>query len=160
LRNLIRERFNYPDLKKAALELGHLYPDAITLIEEKGSGISLIQDLRDMQIAVVGIKPETDKVTRLHACAPQFESGSVFFPCPVDNVPWLDDLVAELLAFPGGKHDDQVDSFTGNDVDAEQAPPPFWPLRDATAHWCARESPGCVPGMRWRGRAEDWRRPH
>ena len=26
------------------------------------------------------------------------------------NAPWLDDFLLELLAFPHGKHDDQVDS--------------------------------------------------
>jgi hypothetical protein len=58
-------------------------------IEDKGSGISLIQQLRHEQIAVLAIKCQDDKVTR----------------------PWLDDLIAELLAFPHGRHDDQVDSI-------------------------------------------------
>ena len=110
--DVVRERFNYPDLKRAALELRQGYPDAVTLIEEKGSGISLIQDLRDEQTSVIGIKPETDKQTRLYTCAPQFESGSVFFPGPDQNAPWVDDLVSELLTFPGGRHDDQVDSIS------------------------------------------------
>jgi predicted phage terminase large subunit-like protein len=110
--DVVRERFNYPSLKRAALELGKHYPDAITLIEEKGSGMSLIQDLKEAQVAAIGIKPETDKVTRLYACAPHFESGSVFFPGPDRNAPWLKDLVAEVLAFPGGRHDDQVDSIS------------------------------------------------
>jgi phage terminase large subunit-like protein len=26
--------------------------------------------------------------------------------------PWLDDLRTEILAFPHGKHDDQVDAFS------------------------------------------------
>jgi predicted phage terminase large subunit-like protein len=110
--DLVRERFNYPGLKRAALELGERYPDAVTLIEEKGSGMSLIQDLREARVRAIGIKPDTDKVTRLYACAPHFESGSVFFPSPDQNAPWLNDLVAELLAFPGGRHDDQVDSIS------------------------------------------------
>jgi predicted phage terminase large subunit-like protein len=110
--DLVRERFNYPGLKEAALKLRERYPDAVTLIEEKGSGISLIQDLQAEQVSVIGIKPQTDKVTRLYACAPQFESGSVFLPSPEQNVSWLNDLVAELLAFPGGKYDDQVDSIS------------------------------------------------
>jgi predicted phage terminase large subunit-like protein len=110
--DVVRERFDYPGLKRAALELKKRYPEAVTLIEEKGSGISLIQDLRAAQVAVIGIKPETDKQTRLYTCAPQFESGSVFFPEPEQKMPWVDDLVAELLAFPGGKHDDQVDSIS------------------------------------------------
>jgi predicted phage terminase large subunit-like protein len=110
--DVVRERFNYPELKRAALELGKRYPDAVTLIEDKGSGMSLIQDLREARVKAIGIKPQSDKVTRLSACAPHFESGSVFFPGRDQNAPWLNDLEAELLAFPGGRHDDQVDSIS------------------------------------------------
>jgi Terminase RNaseH-like domain len=77
-------------------------------IKDKGSGISLIQQLRHEQIAVLAIKCQDDKVTRLFSTQPQFESGSVHFP---EQAPWLDDLIAELLAFPHGRHDDQVDSI-------------------------------------------------
>jgi predicted phage terminase large subunit-like protein len=100
--DVVRERFDYPNLKRAAIELKNRHPEAVTLIEDKGSGMSLIQDLRAAQVAVIGI----------YTCAPQFQSGSVFFPEPAQNMPWVDDLVAELLAFPGGRHDDQVDSIS------------------------------------------------
>jgi hypothetical protein len=33
----------------------------------------------------------------------------VLFP---EKAPWLDDLLAELLAFPKGRNDDQVDSVS------------------------------------------------
>ena len=33
----------------------------------------------------------------------------MFFP---DWAPWLDELEAELFAFPGSRHDDQVDSIS------------------------------------------------
>ena len=39
----------------------------------------------------------------------KFESGQVFFP---RGAPWLEDLEAELFAFPGSRHDDQVDSIS------------------------------------------------
>jgi phage terminase large subunit-like protein len=45
----------------------------------------------------------------LYAAQPRFESGSVHFPA---EAPWLEDLIAELLAFPRGRHDDQVDSVS------------------------------------------------
>jgi hypothetical protein len=32
----------------------------------------------------------------------------VHFP---EQAPWLEDLITELLAFPHGRHDDQVDSI-------------------------------------------------
>ena len=107
--DLWRERVDYPDLKRAVLRLREKYRAATLLIEDKGSGTSLIQDLRAENIGVVGINPEGDKVTRVAKISAQFEAGSVFFP---RNAPWLSGLKAELLGFPNIRHDDQVDSVT------------------------------------------------
>jgi predicted phage terminase large subunit-like protein len=35
------------------------------------------------------------------------EAGQVFIP---ESAPWLADYLNEILAFPNGKYDDQVDS--------------------------------------------------
>ena len=43
---------------------------------------------------------------RLHAQAATIENGFVFLP---EEAPWLADYLAELLAFPAGRHDDQVE---------------------------------------------------
>src|SRR5262249_44829616 len=86
------------------------YPKATLLIEDKGSGTSLIQDLRADKVAVIGINPEGDKLTRVAKISAQFEAGSVFFPKTAP--PWLSGLKAELLGFPNVRHDDQVDSVT------------------------------------------------
>jgi len=109
LLDLMRDRFEYPDLKRAALALKERWPRADVLVEKAGSGTSLIQDLRDSHESVIGIKPEADKVTRLFVVQPTFEAGSVIFP---SSAPWLEDLVSELLVFPNGRHDDQVDSIS------------------------------------------------
>src|SRR5215204_563668 len=77
--------------------------------EDKGSGTSLIQDLKADRAYAIGIKPEGDKVVRMSACSAQIESGSVFLP---RNAPWLDQFRAELLAFPHGSHDDQADALS------------------------------------------------
>ena len=39
----------------------------------------------------------------------KIEAGQVFLPTQAE---WLDTLLLELLAFPQGKHDDQVDSIS------------------------------------------------
>jgi hypothetical protein len=39
----------------------------------------------------------------------KFESGRVYFP---HQASWLPELEAELFAFPGSRHDDQVDSIS------------------------------------------------
>jgi predicted phage terminase large subunit-like protein len=46
---------------------------------------------------------------RLHTHTTAFENGRMLFP---KDAPWLADYLKELAAFPGGKHDDQVDSTT------------------------------------------------
>jgi predicted phage terminase large subunit-like protein len=109
LLDLWRERVDYPELKRAVSRLREKYPNATLLIEDKGSGTSLIQELRVNNRAVIGINPEGDKVTRAANISAQFEAGAVFFP---KNAPWLSALKAELLGFPNARHDDQVDSVT------------------------------------------------
>jgi predicted phage terminase large subunit-like protein len=109
LLDLWRQRVDYPDLRHAVLELREKYPNATLLIEDKGSGTSLIQDLRAKNIAVVGINPQGDKLTRAAKVSAKFEAGAVFFP---KAALWLGPLKAELLGFPNVKHDDQVDSVT------------------------------------------------
>ena len=44
---------------------------------------------------------------RLHAQTAMIENGFVHLP---EQAPWLAPYLAELTAFPNGKHDDQVDS--------------------------------------------------
>ena len=109
LMELVRGRFEYPSLKTAVLGLRRRWPEATVLIEDKGSGTSLIQDLRTENMAVIGIEPDGDKVTRLYASQPRFEAGVRFFP---REAPWLSELIVELMGFPHYRHDDQVNSIS------------------------------------------------
>jgi len=58
---------------------------------------------------VLPIKVDADKLSRVYAVTPMCECGRVFLPV---RAPWLDAFVDELLMFPSGPHDDQVDSMT------------------------------------------------
>jgi len=107
--DLWRDRVDYPELRRAVHRLKEEYPTAVLLIEDKGSGTSLIQDLRSENKAPIPINPEGDKITRLAAVSVQFESGAIWFP---KGAPWLGSLKAELLGFPNVKYDDQVDSIS------------------------------------------------
>src|SRR6266436_7318807 len=109
LLDLWRERVDYPELRRAVSRLREKYAGAALLVEDKGSGTSLIQDLRAENRAVIGINPEGDKLTRAAKTSAQFEAGAVFFP---KAAPWLSGLKAELLGFPNVRYDDQVDSVT------------------------------------------------
>ena len=47
--------------------------------------------------------------TRMSIASAIFEAGQVHFP---ERASWLPELEAELFSFPGGRHDDQVDSIS------------------------------------------------
>jgi predicted phage terminase large subunit-like protein len=85
------------------------HPRPTVLIEDAGSGTSLIQDLKDRNIRAIPIKPDGDKVVRMAAQSAKIEAGEVCLP---RHAKWIDDLRTEILAFPHGVHDDQVDSIS------------------------------------------------
>jgi predicted phage terminase large subunit-like protein len=112
LLDVFRRRLDYPDLKRAVWEQARKQPHPRVLIEDKGSGTQLIQELkREGLFHVRAYQPPsgTDKIMRLFAQSHHFESGKVLLP---SSAAWLNDYVRELTSFPGSKHDDQVDSST------------------------------------------------
>jgi predicted phage terminase large subunit-like protein len=112
LLDVFRKRLEYPDLRRAVKEQYLKYSPNTVLIEDKGSGTALLQDLQGD--GIYGLKaycppPGNDKQMRLFAQGSVFENGRVWLPT---NAPWLAEYVRELTCFPGTKHDDQVDSTT------------------------------------------------
>lgn len=108
LLDLVRERLAYPDLKRRIIAEAQRHQAYPVLIEDKASG-SIIQDLqRGGPVRPIPFKPEGDKIMRMSAQSAKFEAGQVHLP---ENAPWLGDLVTELMAFPDGRYDDQVDSI-------------------------------------------------
>ena len=70
----------------------------------------LTQELRNIGIPVQNFTPSkgNDKVARVNASAPLFESGMVWAP----DTKWAHDVIEECAMFPAGDHDDLVDSTT------------------------------------------------
>lgn len=110
LKNVYRERVEFPQLLVAAKALYHKENPNIVLVEDKASGQSLIQTLRqETPIPIKAITVDKDKVARANAITPLIESGCVFLPEEAD---WLADFLDEHVAFPNSEHDDQVDTTT------------------------------------------------
>jgi predicted phage terminase large subunit-like protein len=110
LLDVYRARLDFPALRKEVIELARRYRPASVLIEDKGSGIQLIQELRNSgDIYPIAIMPEGDKLVRASSQSSQIEAGRVFLP---QEAHWLGDFQLELAAFPNGRHDDQVDSMS------------------------------------------------
>ena len=108
--DVLRIRLEYPDLRRKILSHAKAHGTKTVLIEDASSGASLIQDLqRDGPFRPIAIKPDGDKIVRLEGQSAVIEAGHVLLP---ESAPWLGDFLAEILAFPNGHFDDQVDSFS------------------------------------------------
>jgi predicted phage terminase large subunit-like protein len=65
---------------------------------------------RQKFINVTPLKPgRQNKVARSMTIHARMQQGKVFLP---KNAPWLQDFLAELMKFPNGRNDDQVDVFS------------------------------------------------
>src|SRR6202022_3421814 len=105
LLDVLRRRMDFPALKHAVKVQSAVHRPHVILIEDKASGIQLVQVLRQEGIsAVKPIKPLGDKVMRMNAQTPQIQGGFVLLP---RQAPWLDVYRSELITFPKGKYDDQ-----------------------------------------------------
>jgi len=105
-----RGRWDFPELRRIALDEYKYWDPECVLIEAKASGMPLTQELRNMGIPVSNYSPSrgNDKFTRVNSIAPIFESGLVW--CPETR--WAEEVVEECAAFPAGEHDDYVDTVT------------------------------------------------
>ena len=105
-----RNRWDFPDLRRVALEEYKYWDPECVLIEAKASGMPLTQELRNMGIPVMNYSPSrgNDKFTRVNSIAPLFESGLVWAP----DTTWAEEVIEECAAFPAGEHDDYVDTVT------------------------------------------------
>jgi predicted phage terminase large subunit-like protein len=109
LLDVFRRKMEFPELKRAIGEQAKLHDAKVVLIEDMASGTSLIQELRADNFSIVQPAPklEGDKIMRLRVQTAKIEGGFVLFP---KEASWLDTYLRELLGFPNGKNDDQVDS--------------------------------------------------
>jgi predicted phage terminase large subunit-like protein len=104
-----RKRVDYPTLKRAVIDQARTWDAKQVLIEETGTAIGLLQELKRQVSGIVGIKPDRDKETRMSTASAKFEAGQVYLP---ERATWLPELEAELFSFPGSKYDDQIDSIS------------------------------------------------
>lgn len=80
------------------------------------------------------LQPLTDKMVRAQPLRGRMQAGKVYFD---EKAPWYDDLRKELMRFPAGKHDDQIDALAWavrlsllRQAPREKEPPPIKSWRD------------------------------
>jgi predicted phage terminase large subunit-like protein len=106
----VKERLEFPELRRKALEQYYYWKPDSVIVESKASGLPLTYELRKMGIPVINFTPSkgNDKHSRVNAVAPLFESGQIWAP----EHKFAEEVIEECAAFPFGDHDDLVDSMT------------------------------------------------
>jgi len=110
LLDALKERLEFPELKKEAYEQYKYWNPETVIVEAKASGLPLTYELRKMGIPVINFTPSkgNDKHARVNAVAPLFESGVIWAP----DEKFAEEVIEECASFPYGDHDDLVDSTT------------------------------------------------
>jgi predicted phage terminase large subunit-like protein len=113
LLNAVKDRVEFPTLKRLVVEQYDRYTPDCLIVEKKASGAPLIYELRAMGIPVQDYTPvrgttnnPNNKMARLNAVSDMFASGIVWAP----NRAWAEEVIDEVASFPAGEHDDYVDT--------------------------------------------------
>ena len=86
---------------------------------------------RRMIFAIEVLKPITDKLARARALQGRMQQGMVTFA----PGPWFETLKVEMLRFPAGAHDDQVDAAAWMATMAVNKRPPAKPREKKPGSW-------------------------
>lgn len=109
LTDVWRGRVDYPTPKAKVISHAEAHQATQVLVEEASTAIGLCQELKYKVRGLTPVKPDLDKRFRLSVASAKIQAGQVLFP---QRAPWLSDFLTELLSFPNGRHDDQVDSLS------------------------------------------------
>ena len=120
--DMVRGKWEAPELEKTAINTWNNFkrnPEtglccSGLYVEDKASGTGLIQGLKSKYgIPVIGLKADTDKLTRVENILPYLESGQVLLP-ENENYSFVPDLLNECESFTRDMshiHDDIVDAL-------------------------------------------------
>ena len=108
----VRERMGFTASKQAVKTMAAQFPTYMAvLVEDKANGPAVLDALRDEISGLIAIEPDGSKVSRAHAVTALWAAGNVWIP-EDDHALWVRDFVEEVISFPAGGHDDQVDAMT------------------------------------------------
>ncbi len=130
-----RKRREGPDIVPAMKRMVERHRLPVIWVEKVGFQLSLIQQARREGLPVRELQPDRDKVSRAMPATAALEGGRVLLPT---TAPWVRDFVDEVLSFPVGRHDDQVDVLSYAVEVARTAAGTWW-LDDGTEGLSFRE---------------------
>ncbi len=110
LLDLFRGRPEFPELFERVMAWHRRWKADALIIEAASSGHALYQEVRRAGVPglVVSPTPRLGKLDRVDGKSVELASGEYLLPA---DAPWLDALRHELVAFPDGRNDDQVDAL-------------------------------------------------
>ncbi len=109
LLDVFRARLEYPDLKRRVIVLRDQWQADRVVVEKANTGYPLCQEFRSERLGRLELyTPRDDKETRFAVQTDKIERGLILIPREAD---WLPAFKHELLGFPNGRYDDQVDSM-------------------------------------------------
>jgi predicted phage terminase large subunit-like protein len=110
----VRGRMDFDQTVQAIRDLSAKWPDSTAkILEAQTLGAALSSHLKHEISGLIPIAVKGTKAMRALNCVPVWQSQNVYLPPPDNGIyAWVPDYVQELLNFPNGKHDDQVDATT------------------------------------------------
>jgi len=106
--DIIRKKFEAAEHLPILNDVYSKYKPVLIGIEAVQYQIALVQLARKDGLPVKELKPDKDKVSRALPMTTLLENEKVFL---LNDAAWLSEFENELLNFPNGKNDDQVDAF-------------------------------------------------
>jgi predicted phage terminase large subunit-like protein len=106
--DVFRGRVTPEQIPVLATQFAQRHHIRVALVEEANTGYVVGYALKQIPgVEVEMIPPKRKKEERLNECLSAFVNRKVLLPRSAE---WLPEYEDELLAFPGGRHDDQVDA--------------------------------------------------
>ncbi len=107
--NVFREKAETTKHRDIMFQQYNRWAPAFQGVEDVTYGKNIIQECLKSGLPIKKLKADKDKVSRARNIQARYQSGKVYH---LLGAPWLEDFENELLRFPTGKHDDQVDPMS------------------------------------------------
>lgn len=112
LLEMVHKRLEGPDIVPELERLHAKWKPQFFALDSACLHLAIIQEARRKGLAVRGLQPHKDKVTRAVPATVRMEAGQVWLPAEDQAGAWLGEFISELLHFPMGEHDDTVDALS------------------------------------------------